>query len=130
MDQLSPYHVPVYETREQQRSLWSECSERGQPVVAVRDGQRGFIVRYDLGHLEARLTPEALADVRSRARDWRSYPTAGEGPGPTADPVSESEGVGGEAGPVSGGLHAATEHSARSLASRLSAVVFDQTCWQ
>jgi hypothetical protein len=133
MDQLSPYHVPVYETREQRRTLWAECAERGQPVVAVRDARRGFIVRYDLGHLGAELGPDALAGLRRRAREWRPYPTVGgqraAGTG-AVDPVSEAEGVGGEAGPVSGSLHADTEFGARDLASRFSAVVFDRTRWQ
>jgi len=129
MDQLSPHHVPIYDTREQRRVLWSECAERGQPVVAVRDARRGFIVRYDLGHLRTELTPDALATLRRRVRTWRSYPTAGSA-GLRADPVSESEGVGGEVGPVSGDLHAPTEGTARDLASRVSAVVFDQSRWQ
>jgi len=129
MDQLSPHHVPVYGTREQRRVLWAECAERGQPVIAIRDARRGFIVRYDLGHLRTALAPDALATLRRRVREWRSYPTAG-GAGLRADPVSESEGVGGEVGPVSGDLHAATEGAARDLASRVSAVVVDQSRWQ
>jgi hypothetical protein len=128
MDQLSPHHVPVYRTQNEQRALWRECAERGQPVVAVRDARRGYIVRYDLQHLDARLAPETLAGLRRTTRRWRSYPTAGDGSG--YDPVSESEGVGGETGPVSGDLHAATEREARDLASRLSAVVFDRSGWR
>lgn len=126
MDQLSPHHVPVYGTPEQRRTLWSECAERGQPVIAVRDARRGFIVRYDLGHLGTELAPDALATLRRQVREWRSYPTVGV-TGLRADPVSESEGVGGEAGPVSGDLHAPTEGDARDLASRVSSVVFDQS---
>ena len=128
MDQLSPHHVPVYETRGQQRDLWTECAEHGQPVVAVRDARRGYIVRYDLQHLGVELTPDALAGLRRRTRNWRSYPTAGDGG--AADPISESEGVGGETGPVSGDLHAATEQGACDLASRVSAVVFDRSRWR
>jgi len=131
MDQLSPHHVPVYDTCEEWRVLWAECAERGQPVIAVRNARRGFIVRYDLGHLGTELAPDALATLRRRVREWRSYPTASVA-GPRTDPVSESEseGVGGETGPISGDLHAATESQARDLASRVSAVVFDQSCWQ
>jgi hypothetical protein len=128
MEQLSPHHVPVYETRSEQRALWRECARRDQPVVAVRDARRGYIVRYDLQHLDAALAPDALAGLRRSTRRWRSYPTAGDGTG--FDPVSESEGVGGETGPVSGDLHAASEREARELASRLSAVVFDRSGWQ
>ncbi|MFT4922732.1 MAG: hypothetical protein ACI8XM_001950 [Haloarculaceae archaeon] len=123
MDKLSPHHVPVYETREQQRSLWQECAERDQPVVAIRDARRGYIVRYDLQHLGVELVPEALARLRRRTRRWRTYPTAGDGE-TTYDPISESEGVGGETGPVSGDLHAPTEQQARELAARISALVF------
>jgi hypothetical protein len=50
--------------------------------------------------------------------------------GVAADPISEAEGVGGEAGPVSGTLHIRTERDARELASQLSAIVFDQSHWQ
>ena len=129
MDQLSPQHVPVYDTREQQRRLWEQCAERGQPVVAVRDARRGYIVRYDLQHLDTELSASALARLRRQTRDWRPYPTAGDGTA-NADPRSESEGVGGEAGPVSGDLHTDSEQAARQLASHLSAVVFDRSHWQ
>jgi hypothetical protein len=129
MDQLSPHHVPVYDTREQQRRLWEQCAERGQPVVAVRDARRGYIVRYDLQHLDTELSTNALARLRRRTRESRPYPTAGDGAA-TADPLSESEGVGGEAGPVSGDLHTDSEESARQLASQLSAVIFDRNYWQ
>ena len=129
MDQLSPHHVPMYDTREQQRRLWEQCAERDQPVVAVRDARRGYIVRYDLQHLDTELSAGALARLRRQTRDARTYPTAGNGTA-TADPLSESEGVGGEAGPVSGDLHTDSEAAARQLASRLSAVVFDRNEWQ
>ena len=129
MDQLSPHHVPVYETRSQQRRLWEQCAERGQPVVAVRDARRGYIVRYDLQHLDRELSAGALARVRRQTRDARTYPTAGNGAA-AADPLSESEGVGGEAGPVSGDLHTDSEDAARRLASQLSAVVFDRSVWR
>jgi hypothetical protein len=129
MDQLYPHHVPVYETREQQRRLWERCADRDQPVVAIRNGQRGYIVRYDLQHLGAELETAGVDALRQRARDWRPYPTAGGGV-VGADPLSEAEGVGGEAGPVSGSLHTDSEDDARLLASRLSAVVFDRTHWQ
>ena len=115
MEQLSPHHVPVYETRSEQRALWRECARRDQPVVAVRDARRGYIVRYDLQHLDAALAPDALAGLRRSTRRWRSYPTAGDGTG---------------LDPVSGDLHAASEREARELASRLSAVVFDRSGWQ
>jgi hypothetical protein len=123
MDRLAPDHVPVYETSEQRRSLWERCLDRGEPVVAVRDARRGYIVRYDIQHLDAELAPAAVRRLRERTRRWRTYSTG-------ADPISESEGVGGEAGPVSGDLHASSEREARELASRLSPVVFDRTNWQ
>jgi hypothetical protein len=131
MDQLAPDHVPVYDTDERRRALWEDCAERGQPVVAVRDATRGFIVRYDLGHLDVALSPAALKRLRERTRSFRTYPTAADGAGTAGtDPLSESEGVGGEAGAVSGDLHAGSEASARELASRLSAVVFDRDNWR
>ena len=130
MDQLSPHHVPVYGTHAEQRALWEQCAERGHPVVAVRDARRGYIVRYDLQHLDAELAPAAVTRLRRRARNVRSYPTGGESGGVVADPLSEAEGVGGETGPVSGTLHARTEPQARDLASRLSAMVFDRAEWR
>jgi hypothetical protein len=129
MDQLSPHHVPIYDTPRQQRQLWEQCAERDQPVVAVRDARRGYIVRYDLQHLDRELSAGALARLRRQTRDWRAYPTASD-EAATADPLSESEGVGGEAGPVSGDLHTDSEDAARQLASQLSAVVFDRSHWQ
>jgi len=118
MDQLAPSKVPVYEGRTQARDLWQRHVGRGEPVVAVRDARCGYIVRYDLAHLDRSLSPDALQRLRERVRRFRTYPTG-------TDPISESEGVGGEAGPVSGDLHAATEGEARRLASAVSAFVFD-----
>lgn len=123
MDQLSPQHVPVYRTSDQRRSLWQQCVERDQPVIAVRDARRGYIVHYDVQHLDAELQPVAVRNLRRQTKDWRPYPTG-------TDPISESEGIGGEAGPVSGHLHAHSESSARELASRLSAVVLDRDNWR
>jgi hypothetical protein len=118
MDQLAPSNVPVYETRAEGRQLWDRCADRGQPVVAVRDGDRGYVVRYDLQHLDRELSERALRDLRSVVRSERSYAIQ-------VDPVSESEGVGGETGHVAGQLHADSERGARRLASRVSAYVFD-----
>jgi hypothetical protein len=129
MEQLTPHHVPVYETPTEQRKLWEQCAERGQPVVAVRDARRGYIVRYDLQHLDRELTDSALAHLRQRTRDWQPYPTA-TATDAASDPLSEAEGLGGEAGPVSGSIHTPSEDDARDLASRLSALVFDRSRWQ
>lgn len=130
MDRLFPQHVPVYETSEERDRLWSRCAERGVPVVAVRDARRGFIVRYDLQHLDAELTEAALRALRERTAAFQSYPTADTTAFPSGtDPLSQSESVGGEAGAVSGDVHAPTEAAARDLASQLSAVVFDRANW-
>jgi len=123
MNHLAPSNVPVYATRDEQRAIWERCRDRGQPVLAVRDAERGYIVRYDLQHLDARLTSDAVQSLRDRVRSRRSYPTG-------TDPISESEGVGGEAGHVSGELHAHTERGARQLASHVSGFVLDRGNWQ
>ncbi len=123
MDHLAPSNVPLYETRDEQRAIWERCAERGQPVLAVRDAERGFVVKYDLQHLGRELDDDAVQALRDRVRSRRSYPTG-------TDPISESEAVGGEAGPVSGGLHASTEGAARSLASYVSGFVLDRSNWR
>jgi hypothetical protein len=123
MERLAPKHVPVYETNKTRRALWERCAERDQPVVAVRDARRGYIVRYDLQHLGTELDESAVRELRQQTRRARSYPTG-------TDPISESEGVGGEAGPVSGDLHAPTEDAARELAATLSGLLFDRANWQ
>ncbi|WP_225333961.1 hypothetical protein [Halomicrobium urmianum] len=123
MDHLAPSNVPVYGTRDEQRAIWERCAERGQPVLAVRDAERGFIVKYDLQHLGRELDDGAVQALRDRVRSRRSYPT-------DTDPISESEAVGGEAGPVSGELHAPTEAAARSLASYISGFVLDRSNWR
>jgi len=120
MERLAPTHVPVYKTGERRRDLWERCAERDQPVVAVRDASRGYIVRYDLQHLDTELNETAVRELREQTRRSRSYPTG-------TDPISESEGVGGEAGPVSGDLHAPTETAARDS---LSGLLFDRTNWR
>lgn len=119
MDQLAPSNVPIYESKSEGRALWERCAERGLPVVSIRDGERGFVVRYDLSHLDATLSESALRDLRSHVRSLRSYSTG-------IDPLSETEGVGGETGHVAGQLHAETEREARRLASHVSSFVFDQ----
>lgn len=118
MDRLAPHHVPCFASRTERRQLWTRCREREQPVVAIRDARRGYIVRYDLQHLDRQLEPSVLRRLRDRTRSWRDYPTG-------ADPISEAEGVGGEAGPVAGALHTETEAAARDLAARLSEFVFE-----
>ena len=118
MDQLAPSNVPVYETRAEGEALWQRCADRGLPVVAVREGERGYIVRYDLSHLDSELSESALRDLREHVRSLRSYALQ-------IDPLSETEALGGETGHVAGDLHAATERDARELASHVSAFVFD-----
>jgi hypothetical protein len=123
MDYLASSNVPVYATVDEQRALWERCAERGQPVLAVRDAARGYVVHYDLQHLDTELTQAALQALRDRVRSRRPYPTG-------TDPVSETEGVGGEAGSVSGELHAPTERDARDLASHISGFVLDRRNWR
>lgn len=131
MDQLAPQHIPVYETASKRQRLWEDCGEKNQPVVAIRAATRGYIVRYDLQHLGVELTPGGLSTLREQTRAHRSYPTSTAHSYPTGtDPISESEGVGGEAGPISGALHAESERAAREIASRLSGIVFDQSNWR
>ncbi|MEF8852446.1 MAG: hypothetical protein V5A44_09970 [Haloarculaceae archaeon] len=118
MDQLAPPNVPIYETRAEGQSLWQRCADRGLPVVAVREGERGYIVRYDLSHLDSELSESALRDLREHVRSLRAYALQ-------VDPLSETEALGGETGHVAGDLHAATERDARELASHVSSFVFD-----
>lgn len=120
MDQLAPSNVPIYETRGEGRALWQRCADRGQPVVAVRDGERGYVVRYDLQHLDAQLTEDALRKLREHVRSMRAYALE-------VDPVSQTEAVGGVTGHVAGELHADTERDARRLASYVSAYVFEES---
>ncbi|MBX0293705.1 hypothetical protein [Haloarcula nitratireducens] len=123
MKHLAPSNVPVYETADEQRAIWRRCAERGQPVIAVRNATRGYIVKYDLQHLDRQLSPSVVQQLRDRVRSRRPYPTG-------TDPISETEGVGGEAGPVSGELHAPTEAAARELASHISQFVLDRDNWR
>ena len=130
MDSLAPQHVPIYRSADERERIWQQCIDDGQPVVAIRDARRGHIVRYDLQHLCVELTPDAVRELRYGTRSFRSYPTSnGDTAQSTvgADPLSAAEGVGGEAGPVSGALHAGSESAARTLATRLSAILFDET---
>jgi hypothetical protein len=126
MDHLAPSNVPVYATTAEQQRIWDRCEARGQPVIAIRAATRGYIVRYDLQHLDRQLSQRTLQDLRDRVRSQRGYPT---GPDET-DPVSETEGIGGEAGAVSGELHTPTERAARNLASHLSPFVLDRSNWK
>jgi len=123
MDHLEASNVPVYATPEEKDAIWDRCIDRGQPVIAVRAATRGYIVKYDLQHLDQELSQRALQDLRDRVRSRRPYPT-------DTDPISETEGVGGEAGQVSGELHAPTEQAACDLASHISSFVLDRANWQ
>lgn len=122
MDHLAPSNVPTYETAEQRQSIWRRCADRGTPALAIRNARRGWIVRYDLQHLNAELRPRAVQRLRDRVADQRPYPTG-------TDPLSQAEGVGGEAGAVSGDLHAGSEAAARDLAAHVSTFVFDRDNW-
>jgi len=122
MDHLAPSNVPVYTSTDEQQRIWDRCEGRGQPVIAIRAATRGYIVKYDLQHLDRQLTQSALQQLRDRVRSRRPYPTE-------TDPISETEGVGGEAGAVSGELHSPTEQAARDLASHISPFVLDRDNW-
>jgi hypothetical protein len=113
----------MYATDPERTRIWDRCAERHLPVVAIRNGRRGYIVRYDLQHLDVELDSDAVRALRERTRQYRSEPNH-------ADPISETEHVGGEAGAVSGDLHTETESAARTLAARLSGLVFDQDNWR
>ncbi|WP_254273994.1 hypothetical protein [Haloarcula marina] len=123
MDHLTPSNVPVYATGDERRTIWDRCADRGQPVIAVRVATRGYIVQYDLQHLDKQLSPTAVQQLRDRVRSRRPYPTG-------TDPISEAEGVGGEAGAVSGDLHTPTEKAGRDLASHISQFVLDRSNWR
>jgi len=122
MDHLAPSNVPVYETDDQRQQIWQRCLDQRQPALAIRDARRGWIVRYDLAHLEAELRADAVQRLRDRVASQRAYPTG-------TDPISQAEGVGGEAGPVSGDLHEGSEQAARKLAAHVSTFVFDRDNW-
>jgi len=123
MDHLAPSNVPVYATPEQRAAIWDRCGDRGQPVIAIRAATRGYIVKYDLQQLDRELSATTVQKLRDRVRSRRPYPTG-------TDPVSQTEGLGGEAGPVSGELHAPTEGAARDLASHISPFVLDRDNWK
>jgi len=123
MDHLAPSNVPVYATTDDQRAIWDRCTDQGHPVIAIRDGERGYIVKYDLQQLDRELSATTVQKLRDRVRSRRPYPTG-------TDPVSQTEGLGGEAGPVSGELHAPTEGAARDLASHISPFVLDRDNWK
>lgn len=122
MDSLAPSNVPLYATDEERERIWTRCAERGLPVVAVRVGDRGFVVRYDLGPVDGRLTAFALQRLRRQVLAFRD-----RSPGVDAD--SRVERVGGETGPVAGELHDETERSARRLASHVAETVLDSANW-
>jgi len=126
MDHLTPSNVPVYSTPEERAAIWDRCGGRGHPVIAIRAATRGYIVKYDLQHLDQQLSQSTLQQLRDRVRSRRPYETSPDG----TDPISETEGVGGEAGPVSGELHAPTERAARDLASHVSPFVLDRDNWE
>jgi hypothetical protein len=122
MDYLTASNIPVYRDEQDRREIWQRCVEQGYPALAIRDARRGWIVRYDLAHLDRTLRADALQNLRDRIADRRSYPTG-------TDPISQAEGVGGEAGPVSGDLHESSEAAARELAAHVSTFVFDRENW-
>lgn len=120
MDKLSPNQIPLYETDGERVTIWKQCIDRNLPVIAIRNGQRGYIVRYDIQHFEHQLGEQVVRTLRETIRDWRAYPTG-------TDPISETESVGGEVGPISGDLHTETETQARELAAHLSRTVLENT---
>jgi len=122
MTPITPADVPTYETRAEGRSLWADLADQRRPTVAIRDGERGFVVRYDLAHLDRSLTDAALRSLRARLRE-RRHPTGG------LDPISESVGLGGEVGHIGGEVHAETDPEARELAVEIAGVVTNSDNW-
>jgi hypothetical protein len=122
MEHLAAGHVPIYETSAERRAVWERCAGRGQPVVAVRDATRGWIVRYDLQHLDRLLSDATLRRLRERVLAYRRVE-------PCPDAHSQTERIGGDVGPVSGEVHQPSEEAARDLASRLAELVFDEDNW-
>jgi hypothetical protein len=125
VDQLAPSIVPVYGSLAEGREIWERCAERALPVIAVREGRRGFIVRYDLAHLDRELSSGAVRELRGQLRRWRRGAAR-----PETHSQSQTVDLGGEVGPVSGDVHEATLDHARRLASRVSAVVLDRSNWR
>ena len=124
MDSLAPSNVPLYTTEAERRDVWERCEARRLPVVAIRDARRGFVVRYDLQHLDRELTSRALQQLRDSVMRHRTHEP------PRADAVSQVERIGGETGPVAGELHEETEKAARLLASYVAETLFDPASWQ
>jgi len=122
MTRLEPSAVPVYGSDAERQMLWERNAGNGQPVVAVRNARRGWIVRYDLAHLDSELRSDTVQQLRDSVGNRRPYPTG-------TDPISQAEGVGGEAGPVSGDLHESSEQRARELAAHVSTFVLDRSNW-
>nr|WP_305794335.1 hypothetical protein [Halomarina rubra] len=112
----------MYETDEERARLWTRCGERGLPVVAVRVGERGYVVRYDLGTVDRRLTDAALQRLREQVLAFHDR-------APGVDRDSQVDRVGGETGRHTGELHADTERTARRLASHVAETVLDSSSW-
>lgn len=123
VDSLAPSNVPLYATDEERERIWTRCAERGLPVVAIRVGERGFVVRYDLAPVGKRLTASALQRLRRQVLAFHDR-------SPGVDPHSQVERLGGETGQIAGELHADTERLARRLASHVAATVLDSTSWR
>jgi hypothetical protein len=122
MDSLLPSTVPLASSWREINSQWERCQTNGQPLIAVRDAERAFVVIYDLQPVDAALSTAGVTAIRKRVREQRPYPTG-------TDPISQAEGVGGEAGRISGSLHAPSEQAARRLAAQLSELVFAREHW-
>jgi hypothetical protein len=122
VDSLAPSNVPLYGTDEERERVWRRCREQGLPVVAARIGERGFVVRYDLGTVDRRLTDAALRRLREQVLAFHDRT-------PGVDRDSQVERVGGETGPHTGELHADTERDARRLASHVADTVLDSANW-
>ncbi|AWB26883.1 hypothetical protein [Halococcoides cellulosivorans] len=122
MTTITPADVPTYETRAEGRSLWTDLADQSRPTIAIRNGERGFVVRYDLAHLDRSLTEDALRTLRARLRERRA-PAGG------LDPISESVGLGGEMGQIAGEIHADTDAAARDLAVEIAGLVTDSDNW-
>lgn len=118
MTSIRPAEIPTSETRAEGRSLWAASTDQCCPTIAIRDGERRFVVRYDLAHLDRSLTDAALCTLRARLGE-RRHPTSG------LDPISESAGLGGEVGHLAGEVHAETDADARELAVEIASVVTD-----
>jgi hypothetical protein len=111
--------VPIFNSYEQKRKLWEEAEKNDRALIAVRDGERGYIVLYDYTTTNEPLKQHIVSELRNDICKLREYDV--ERP----DPISQDEQLGGSVNRFTGQAFARNLEEAERLYTLIRSSIQD-----